>query len=994
MVGDRLSFHSIRFRAALLASLLVAVALIAVTAYTYWTLHRDLVHAAEARATRVAAQLAAILGSPIPARLEELQRVVDDDRVRRALIAPSPSAEAAAFERVRRVAGNTTQPQSLELWTASGTRVAMWKIPEGSAVPLSEAVPTETGMRPYALIDGQIYSDTVLPVRHGDGSGLIGYVLSRRAATNPNSPDTLNRLVGDGGRVLVANQSGSLWTDLATPVPGPPVDAGRQGVHRYDGPDGNTRIAGIAHLPGTPLAILVEFSESQFVAEAWTLLGRLIGVGMLFIVLTIAVVWQVSARVTKPLNDLTTALGQISAGDFSRRVATGTGSEVGRLGEAFNAMAAKIEAGLRELETQARELKDKDQRKAAMMNAALDGIVTTDARGRVTECNPAAEFVFRHRHDTIIGRDLHALLGLPRFEEYRNFEDYVEHAGALRLGTRQEWKARRSDGTTFPAEAVVVAIRSEGDGGFAAFIRDLTDQRAAEDSVLRGVLLEEENRRVQEASRMKSEFLANMSHELRTPLNAIIGFAELLYDGQVTPDMPEFRDFMHDILRSGQHLLQLINDVLDLSKVEAGRLEFHPEETSLDQVVSESIGMLRPLAAQKHLAIGHDIDPAVQRVFVDRGRLKQVLYNYLSNAIKFTPDRGRVSVRVSPEGDQHFRVAVIDTGVGITAADLGRLFIEFNQLEAGAAKKHQGTGLGLALTKRLVEAQGGRVEVSSTPGHGSTFSAILPRRVTGGTPLADPRSIPSTRIGAPTVLVIEDDAADQDAIVSTLAGAGFNVETANSRAQAAPKLHARAFDAITLDLILPDANGADVLKDIRASALNGDVPVVVITVVTNGSAVTGFAVHDILSKPVDGMSVIRALERAGVALTGSGSVLVVDDDPGSLRLMAASLQQLGYRSTCVTRAIEALRLSEREAPLAVVLDLQMPELDGFGFLDHFRRIPSCANVPVIVWTVKDLTPADLARLKKSVQGVLSKGHSGRSVVDELRRFVVAREARS
>ena len=997
LAGDRVSFHSIRFRAALLASVLVAIAVIAVIVYTHWTLHRDLVTAAEARTTRVAAQLAAILGPPIPARLAELQRLVDDTPLRRAILDPSPETEQAAMQHLRGLTSSSASapPQAIELWAADGRRLWSHKVPEqATAVPPSRNPPTQVGVLPYSVIDGAIYMDTVVAIRRDEGDATIGYLLSRRLATNPNSPATLNRLVGDGGRGLVANQSGSVWTDLATPVAALPIDPSRIGVHRYAGTDGRPRLAGVAHLPATPLAIVVDFSEDFFVAPAWTLLQRLAIVGMAFILITVAVVWRASARVTQPLDDLTSALRQISGGDFSRRVAAGAGSEVGRLGEAFNVMAAKIEAGLRELEGQARALQEEDQRKATMMNVALDGIVTTDTSGRITECNPAAARVFQYDRSAILGRNLGLLLGLPQFGEYRELDDYVQRTGAVRLGTRQEWTALRSDGSTFPAEAAVVAIRSGGHAAYAAFLRDLTEQKDAEASVLRGIVLEEENRRVQEASRLKSEFLANMSHELRTPLNAIIGFAELLYDGQVTPDMPEFRDFIHDILKSGQHLLQLINDVLDLSKVEAGRLEFHPEETTVEQIVGESIAMLRPLAAQKELTVRPEIDPAVERVFVDRGRLKQVLYNYLSNAIKFTPERGRVSVRVAPEGDQHFRVDVIDTGIGIAEADLGRLFIEFNQLEAGAAKKHQGTGLGLALTKRLVEAQGGRVAVASTPGRGSTFTAILPRRATGGTPLAGPRSIASGRIGAPTVLVIEDDAADQDAIVGTLAGAGFNVETANSRAQATQKLTARAFDAITLDLILPDANGADVLKDIRASVLNGAVPVVVITVVADGKLVTGFAVHDILSKPVDGMAVIHALERAGVKMTGSGSVLVVDDDPGSLRLMAASLHQLGYRSTCMASAVEALRLCEREAPLAVVLDLQMPELDGFGFLEHFRRIRSCENVPVIVWTVKDLTPADLARLKSSVQGVMSKGQSGRSVVDELRRFVVAKEARA
>jgi CheY-like chemotaxis protein len=350
-------------------------------------------------------------------------------------------------------------------------------------------------------------------------------------------------------------------------------------------------------------------------------------------------------------------------------------------------------------------------------------------------------------------------------------------------------------------------------------------------------------------------------------------------------------------------------------------------------------------------------------------------------------------VRAYSVDDDWFRVEVTDTGVGISAADQERLFIEFNQLEAGAAKKHQGTGLGLALTRRLVEAQGGSVGVESAPGQGSTFYVVLPKRATRGTPLAAPRSIAAHRSGAPSVLVIEDNAADQEAIVRALVDAGFSVETATTRAQALVKLETRTFDAITLDLILPDANGADVLRDLRSNDRNRHVPVVIVTVVTGNGAVAGFAVHDILTKPVDASSLVKALQRTGIGSGSSGTVLVVDDDAGSLRLMAASLSQLGYQSACVSRAIDGLRWCERQAPLAVVLDLQMPEMDGFGFLEHFRRIPSCRDTPVIVWTVKDLSQHEYARLQSSAQGVLGKGHvSTSSVVSELRRFLSAKAA--
>jgi signal transduction histidine kinase len=264
-------------------------------------------------------------------------------------------------------------------------------------------------------------------------------------------------------------------------------------------------------------------------------------------------------------------------------------------------------------------------------------------------------------------------------------------------------------------------------------IREKLVRREAEASYT--LALERANRELalakevaEQSSRFKSSFLANMSHELRTPLNAIIGFAELLHDGLVSPDMPEHHEFLGDILTSGRHLLQLINDVLDLSKVEAGKLEFHPQPVVLRRLVHEVIAILRTGAAEKRICIEAETHPAVDDLDIDPYRLKQVLYNYISNALKFTPDSGRIVVRGQPEGDGMFRLEVEDTGIGIPSEDMDRLFTEFQQLDGGVAKRHAGTGLGLALTRRLVEMQGGRVGVRSTAGVGSTFHAILPIR--------------------------------------------------------------------------------------------------------------------------------------------------------------------------------------------------------------------------------------------------------------------------
>ncbi|MBI2383860.1 MAG: PAS domain S-box protein [Gammaproteobacteria bacterium] len=379
------------------------------------------------------------------------------------------------------------------------------------------------------------------------------------------------------------------------------------------------------------------------------------------------------------------------------------------------------------------ERRHMDSRFEILLDAAPDAMLITDPQGRMLAANCHVEELFGHPRHEVLGQPVQMLLAERLRERYtahlRRYSAETATRGRQRIGTRTPIAALRCDGTEFPAEVTISALPSAGGPLIVLAVRDTTEQKILEQELkARTAEAEQQWRNAHAASRLKSEFLANMSHELRTPLNAIIGYSELLHYGRAGSLSEEQHEFVSDILNSARHLLQLINDVLDLSKIEAGKMTFRPEPVDLDRVVGEVMDVLRALIVRKGIEVDYSVDPSLTGIVLDPAKLKQVLYNYISNAIKFTYERGRVRVRVAPEGAERLRLEVEDNGIGIEPEDLSALFTEFHQLDPGAGKKFQGTGLGLALTRRIVEAQGGAVGVRSQPGAGSTFHAILPRQ--------------------------------------------------------------------------------------------------------------------------------------------------------------------------------------------------------------------------------------------------------------------------
>jgi PAS domain S-box-containing protein len=367
-------------------------------------------------------------------------------------------------------------------------------------------------------------------------------------------------------------------------------------------------------------------------------------------------------------------------------------------------------------------LEGADHSYRVLMEAMSEGAATLGETGTILYCNAQFARLLDRPLERTMGSSIHDHVPKRFRAASRTLVERTETSHG-----RQEIPLVNASGTEIPVYLSVSSIFIGDRQSSCLVATDLREQKRSQALVAAQRMTAERERGLLEASRAKSEFLTNMSHELRTPLNSIIGFAELLKDGEVGRVSSKQKEFLGDILGSGLHLLQLINDILDLSKVESGKFEFHPEPVDLVSVIAEVRARMRTLSERKRIRMGTSVAPLIRAVFLDPVRLKQVLYNYLSNALKFTPEGGKITIRARPEGDTKFRIEVVDTGMGISAADLERLFHEFQQLDSSAAKRHEGTGLGLARTKRLVEAQCGSVGASSVLGEGSCFFAILPR---------------------------------------------------------------------------------------------------------------------------------------------------------------------------------------------------------------------------------------------------------------------------
>jgi PAS domain S-box-containing protein len=791
------------------------------------------------------------------------------------------------------------------------------------------------------------------------------------------------------------------------------------------------------NIPGLDWVIMSEIDESEAFAPLESMKQRFLTTATIILALVIYISFFFSRSLTVPLRRLRAEAGKLAEGDLSTAVELKASDEIGDLAQSFESMRQSLSGVVndlqaeralleqrveerthelnellakqeeqnetlesrnsellevqRQLENSGKELEASRKRIDSILHASPDAIIVIDPKGVIVLANQSTTKAFGYTSYELIGHKVNKLMPDAVAVEHDSYLERLEWGREPHLigkGSR-EVEARRRDGTVFPADLTLAMADTEGGRLYVGILRDITQRKSMEAEIIAAM------ERAKEANEAKSAFLANMSHELRTPMNAIIGYAEILREDAEDEENEAIIPDLDKIISAGKHLLSLINDVLDLSKIESGKMELYLEDFAIADTVNEVASTVQSLVAKNNNQLEIVLEDGLGSMHADMTKVRQMLFNLVSNAAKFTHE-GTITIDVASRNEARGRrilMRVRDTGIGIPAHKLEHIFEEFTQADDSTTRNYGGTGLGLALVRNFAEMMGGDIHVDSVEGEGSTFTIDLPlhvidleQRETTMPEDHDDQSGLSGKSRGELVLVIDDDQQARDLLRRHLEAQGRTVILAGDGEEGIELARNYHPAIITLDVMMPGLDGWAVLSRLKNDPATQDIPVVMVSMVAEEGIGASLGAVGHLRKPVN-RDQLKALVDA--QCRPESRVLVVEDDVAAREVIRRTLDDAGYKVLEAAHGREALDKVEAHTIDIILLDLMMPVMDGFEFLARLREDARHAEVPVIVVSAKDLTEEDRKRLAQGhVAAILAKeGESVESVLDQIEALI-------